>query len=241
MGYLLVTRNVQFSEQFLMTYRTSRRAHRAARSSSTPAAATAAIRPTSAEPKDIFVPDDAGLDYYGMDDPLRRYPNRTGRRTVIPEGYGFSRSEASAGHPLTFRVAHALALLSPDCDHATWKERRLLPLAHAARRYPEFASDFLYLAKRWSSGALMRKAAAYWDTPDPDTGATRRAVFADLWVSISMRRHLARDHCIGTIYFDAEEVALKTGHAIDIDVEYDQLAYYFADWRFQRDDPDDHA
>jgi len=224
-----------------MTHRTSSRARRPARSSSTPAADTSATRPNSAKHKDIFVPNDAGADYYGIDDPLRCYPNRTGLRTVIPEGYGFSRSEACAGHPFTFRVAHALALLSPDCDHHTWKERRLLPLAHAARRYPEFASDFLYLAKHWSSGALMRRAGAYWDTPDPATGKTRRAVFGELWVSMTMRRELASDHCIGTIYFDAEEVALKTGPASDIDVEYDRLAFYFADWRYQRDELDDHA
>lgn len=224
-----------------MTHRTSPRSRRPARSSSRPIADTSAIRPTYVKHKDIFVPDDAGSDYHGMDDPLRRYPNPTGRRSIIPEGYGFSRLEASAGHPLTFRVAHALALLSPDCDHVTWIERRLLPLVHAARRYPEFASDFLYLAKRWSSGTLMRKAAAYWDAPDPATGKTRHAVFGDLWVSLSMRRDLAKSNCIGTIYFDAEETALSTGPAVDIDVEYDQLAYYFADWRDQRDDLDDHA
>jgi len=129
-----------------------------------------------------------------------------------------------------------LALLSPDCDDATWKERRLRPLAHAARKYPDLSFDFLYIAELWSSGALVNRPARYWDAPDPATGRTRRAAFGALWVAMSKERYLDTSHCIGTIYFDAEEVALTGRQVPKISVEYDQLNYYFPEWRVMRDD-----
>lgn len=218
-----------------MSRSTSRRQSKATHLSLTAAASTTLRSvPAQARP-DLFLPASVGTHYDGLDNPFGVGACRR-RQKAIPEGYGFTPFEAEYG-PSPIRVAHALALLSPDCDDATWTTRRLMPLAHAARRYPALAFDFLYIAELWSSGALVRQPAQYWDTPDPTTGQTRRAVFGAHWVAMSKRRYLDTSHCIGTIYFDAEKAALAGRRAPELSIEYDQLSYYFPEWRVARDEP----
>lgn len=220
-----------------MKIHTSHRAGRTTHKTFTPSDATASRRVEVQSRSDLFMPDGIGLDYEGLDNPFG-VGARARRKNAIPEGYGFTRTEAEHGEPYSLRVAHALALLDPNCDDVTWTKRRLEPLAHAARRYPALSFDFLYIAELWSSGALVKKPARYWDAPDPATGQTRRAAFGAHWVAMSKQRYLDTSHCIGTIYFDAEKALLAGCRAPEISIEGDQLSYYFPEWRVMRDDPD---
>ncbi len=176
-------------------------------------------------------------DYMGIENPFGIGAHHR-RKNAVPEGYGFSRLEAQFGQPSSLRVASALSLLDPDCDDDTWKHRRLTPLVHAARRYPELAFDFLYIGSLWSSGELVMQPARYWNKPDPATGRTRREAFDTHWMATLKNPYLDTADAISTIYFDAEEVALAGRAVPQLSIEYDKLYHYHPEWRHVRSQSD---
>jgi len=79
------------------------------------------------------------------------------------------------------RLKSALKSLDPDCDEATWKLRRLAPMAKAAADHPELSDQLRDLARAWSSGDLVGKPSVAWSTPGKSGGLTGEAAFEIEW------------------------------------------------------------
>jgi len=109
------------------------------------------------------------------------------------------------GPPDLEKLSAALATLDPDCDEATWKLKRLAPLAIAARNHPELATALYELARSWSSGELSGKASKAWTTPGRTNGFTGEQVFDQVWKRFLQDTYTGKHATLGTIYHDAKE------------------------------------
>ena len=114
--------------------------------------------------------------------------------------------EQSYGPPDVAKLTSALAYLDPDCDEATWKLRRLAPLARAARTYPEWANELKELAKKWSRGDLQAKPSSAWVTPGASSGRTGAEIFEATWRRFLQGNDAAQQSTttLGTVYHDAD-------------------------------------
>ena len=109
------------------------------------------------------------------------------------------------GLPNLGKLASAMVLHDPDCDEATWKLKRLAPLAMAARNHPELATALYELARSWSSGKLSGKASKAWATPGSTNGLTGAQVFDQVWKRFLEDTYTGKHATLGTIYHDAKE------------------------------------
>ncbi|TDP74074.1 DNA primase family protein [Roseateles toxinivorans] len=103
------------------------------------------------------------------------------------------------------KLESALMHLDPACDEATWKLKRLAPMANAAREHPAMASVLEDLAKRWSSGELQGKPAAAWTAPGASNGITGESAFATEWARFKTGSYSGKPATLGTIFFDAKQ------------------------------------
>jgi hypothetical protein len=101
------------------------------------------------------------------------------------------------------RLKSALAVLDPDCDEATWKLRRIAPLARAADEHSDMAVEIKDLAKDWSSGVLDGKPSKAWSTPGNSNGLTGEVAFEQEWQRFSSNDYSGTPATLGTIYHDA--------------------------------------
>lgn len=100
-------------------------------------------------------------------------------------------------------LAAALRLLDPDCDEATWKLRRIAPMARAARQHPQVAAGLKGLAKSWSSGDLRGVPSKAWVTPGQSNGRMGAAIFESVWHRFMRADYRGTPTTLGTIYHDA--------------------------------------
>jgi hypothetical protein len=105
--------------------------------------------------------------------------------------------------PSLARLAVALRLLNPDCDEATWKLRRLAPMARAARMHPDLEPALKALASAWSSGELRGRCAASWTSPGRTNGIPGQVEFERAWRRFLVDDYSGRPATLGTIYHDA--------------------------------------
>jgi putative DNA primase/helicase len=101
------------------------------------------------------------------------------------------------------RLKSALTGLDPDCDEATWKLRRIAPLARAAAEHPDKAAEIKDLAKNWSSGVLAGKPSKEWSAPGNSNGLTGEVAFEQEWQRFSSNEYSGTPATLGTIYHDA--------------------------------------
>lgn len=104
------------------------------------------------------------------------------------------------------RLASALATLDPDCDDATWKLKRLAPMARAAQRFPDLADKLYRLGRSWSSGELCGKPSKAWTTPGASNGLTGEQVFDSVWERFLNAPPSSKQTSLGTIYHEAKEI-----------------------------------
>jgi hypothetical protein len=97
-----------------------------------------------------------------------------------------------------------MATLDPDCDEATWKLKRIAPLATAARNHPELRTELYELAKSWSSGELRGKASEAWSTPGGG-GLTGEQAFDEVWRRFLKEEYTGTPVTLGTIFHDAKQ------------------------------------
>ena len=109
------------------------------------------------------------------------------------------------GPPDLEKLSSALATLEPDCVEATWKLKRIAPLAMAARNHPELATALYELARSWSSGDLRGKPSKAWATPGSTNGLTGEQVFDQVWKRFLKDTYTGKPATLGTIYHDAKE------------------------------------
>ena len=109
------------------------------------------------------------------------------------------------GPPDLGKLSSALATLNPDCDEATWKLKRLAPLAMTARNHPDSGTALYELARSWSSGELRGKASKAWTTPGTTNGLTGEQVFDRVWKRFLKDTYTGKHATLGTIYHDAKE------------------------------------
>ncbi len=119
------------------------------------------------------------------------------------------REERNYGPADLTTLASALKVLDPDCDDATWKLKRLAPMAIAASQWPEQATELRTLARSWSSGALRDKPALAWTIPGAKSGITGEAAFDGTWTRFLTGQFGGRPATIGTIYHDAKEAGWR--------------------------------
>jgi hypothetical protein len=103
------------------------------------------------------------------------------------------------------RLKSALKSLDPDCEEATWKLRRLAPMAKAATDHPELSDQLLELAREWSSGDLVGKPSVAWSTPGKSVGLTGEAAFEIEWNRFFKSNYAGQVTTLNTIYYDAIE------------------------------------
>jgi len=109
------------------------------------------------------------------------------------------------GPPDLEKLSSALAMLDPDCDEATWKLKRLVPLVTAARNHPELHDELRSLATSWSSGDLRGKPSKAWTTPGTTNDLTGEQVFDQVWKRFLTATYTGKHATLGTIYHDAKE------------------------------------
>jgi len=107
------------------------------------------------------------------------------------------------------RLKSALKSLDPDCDEATWKLRRLAPMAKAAADHPELSDQLRDLARAWSSGDLAGKPSVAWSTPGKSGGLTGEAVFEIEWNRFFKSNYAGQVTTLNTIYYEAMEGGWK--------------------------------
>lgn len=103
----------------------------------------------------------------------------------------------------------ALRHLDPDCDEATWKIRRIAPLARAAKDHPAFADELRALAKHWSSGGLWNTASSAWTTPGSGSGKTGEEVFQEVWDRFRLEAAFDGRTSLGSVFHDARAAGWK--------------------------------
>jgi hypothetical protein len=107
------------------------------------------------------------------------------------------------------RLKSALKSLDPDCDEATWKLRRLAPMAKAAKDHPELSDQLLELAREWSSGDLVGKPSVAWSAPGKSGGLTGEAAFEIEWNRFFNSNYAGQVTTLNTIHYDAMEGGWK--------------------------------
>ena len=107
--------------------------------------------------------------------------------------------------PSLIKLESALKKLDPDCDEATWKLRRIAPLANAAADFPDLSDELYIMAKKWSSGELAGTASVAWSTPGNSNGITGEEAFEIEWKRFFTSNFTGTRTNLGTIYFDAKE------------------------------------
>ena len=103
------------------------------------------------------------------------------------------------------RLKSALKSLDPDCEEATWKLRRLAPMAKAATDHPELSDQLLELARDWSSGELAGSPSVARSTPGKSGGLTGEAASEIEWNRFSKSNYAGQGTTLNTIYYDAME------------------------------------
>jgi Family of unknown function (DUF5906) len=136
------------------------------------------------------------------------------QKTLVPQKPTGSNSVSKAislksDVPELDRLKSALKSLDPDCDEATWKLRRLAPMAKAATDHPELSDQLLELAREWSSGDLAGKPSVAWSTPGKSGGLTGEAAFEIEWNRFSKSNYTGQGTTVNTIYYDAMEGGWK--------------------------------
>ena len=106
-------------------------------------------------------------------------------------------------------VESALKMLDPDCDEATWKLKRIAPLANAAADFPELSDELYKTAKKWSSGELTGTPSVAWSTPGNSNGLTGEVAFENEWKRFLKSEFTGEKANLGTIYYDAKEEGWK--------------------------------
>ena len=107
------------------------------------------------------------------------------------------------------RLKSALKSLDPDCDEATWKLRRLAPMATTAKDHPELSDQLFELAREWSSGDLAGKPSVAWSTPGKSGGLTGEAAFEIEWNRFFKSNYAGQVTTLNTIHYDAMEGGWK--------------------------------
>lgn len=107
--------------------------------------------------------------------------------------------------PQLNKLKSALKMLDPDCDEATWKLRRIAPLANAAVDFPELSNELYETAKNWSSGELAETPSVAWSTPGNSNGLTGEEAFEIEWKRFLNSPFSGKRTDLGTIYYDAKE------------------------------------
>lgn len=135
----------------------------------------------------------------------QKFCSRTAQ-LVEPSAPTSTSSQPATYGPLDMaKLESALAWLDPDCDEATWKLKRLAPMANAARENAAIAGEMKSLAKRWSSGELQGKPATAWQTPGTSSGITGEAAFEIEWRRFTTCTFGGKQTTLGTIFFDAKQ------------------------------------
>lgn len=104
------------------------------------------------------------------------------------------------------RLKSALQCLDTECDEATWKFKRIAPLAELAANYPDYAERLKQLAMDWSSGKLAGKPSIAWTTPGKTKGLTGEQAFPGVWERFLSGNYSGKPATLGTIFHDAKEV-----------------------------------
>lgn len=105
----------------------------------------------------------------------------------------------------TERLRSALRSIDPDADNdRTWIAYRIGPLANAAKRRPELASELFALAWKFSSGELRGKAAHTFAKKSEGRDARRHRLHS-LWQWFQRKAYSGKPVTLRTIYFHARQ------------------------------------
>lgn len=96
----------------------------------------------------------------------------------------------------------ALKVLSPDCPERTWVGYRIVPLANAARDFPERAESLRRIAIDWSSGKLQDRPAVRWTQAVGDA-RPRKDSFQRIWERYLNSNYEGRRVSVLSIFFEA--------------------------------------
>lgn len=100
------------------------------------------------------------------------------------------------GDPHLIYIENALIYLNPECDDEIWFHRRLVPLANAARQYPDYADGLKCIAHEWSIGRTWGLPPEHWVTGRANT-------FEENWNEVTVDDVSFPSTTLRTLYFDA--------------------------------------
>jgi hypothetical protein len=122
----------------------------------------------------------------------------------LPEdGVVLGNGERSDGPPDPSTLRAALHSLDPNCGEPTRTDRRLKPIARAAREYPNLQHTLKLLAENWVNERYWGKPCTGFVGRFVLTGLPIATAFGDEWERLLGTESSAGDKTLGTLYSDA--------------------------------------